>query len=70
MQSHHRSLVRKKGEDPPRPAMIILWCCGCKEEKEMGESHANKEGDLYIDHNANKYMVTFDRAIQRKIPLP
>ena len=26
MQLHHPSLVRKKGEDPPRPAMVTLWC--------------------------------------------
>ena len=48
----HRALLRQNDEGPPRPIMIKLWCCRCKEKTKICGSHANREGNLYIDHDA------------------
>lgn len=48
----HRALLREKGEGPPRPTVINSWCCRCKEKTKVGGSHANEEGNMYIDDDA------------------
>ena len=41
----HRALLRQNSEGPPRPTMVKLWCCRCKEETKICGSHANREGN-------------------------
>ena len=48
----HRALLRKKGEGPPRPTAVYLWCCRYKEKTKVGGIHANEEGNIHIDDDA------------------
>lgn len=48
----YRALLRKKGEGPPRPTVVNLWCCRCKDKPKVAGIHASEEGNMYIDDDA------------------
>ena len=58
IQLHH-ALLRQNGEGPPLPTMVRLWCCRCKEETKTCRSHASREGNLYINHDAQQACGNF-----------
>ena len=47
-----RALIRKKGEGPSRPKVVELWCIQCRENTQVQGSRANKEGNMFIDNDA------------------
>ena len=47
-----RALIRKKGEGSSRPKVVELWCIQCRENTQVQGSRANKEGNMFIDNDA------------------
>lgn len=45
-------MMRELSEDPPRPKVVKLWCCRCKEQPTAKGPNANEEGNLDIDDPA------------------
>lgn len=48
----YRALIRKKGEGPSRPKVVELRCIQCRENTQVQGPRANKEGNLFIDDDA------------------
>ena len=47
-----RAPIRKKGEGPSRPKVVELWCIQCRENTQVQGPRANKEGNMFIDNDA------------------
>ena len=64
-----RALIRKKDEGPSRPKVVELWCIQCRENTQVQGPRANKEGNMFIDDDAEWTLGTTRPLYCTRTPL-